>query len=310
MKMTRHFIDLDQLTKKDIDYIVDLSISLKKQDKNSNKQLLGKNIAVIFEKSSTRTRVSFEVGINQLGGSSIIMNANDMQISKGEIISDTSQVLSRYVDAIVIRANSHQTILDLAKYAKVPVINALSNFSHPCQIIASIVTFKENFDNINDKKIVWFGEQNNVLNSYIHIAKFFEFELVICSHSDDDFCKDEIIKAQKSGAKINIIQDPKRAAKNADILITDTWFSMGDKSLDDENLKMQKINKMLPYQVNNEIMALAKKDAIFSHCLPAYRGFEVSAQVIDSKQSVIFDEAENRLHAQKAILLWLFKESC
>ncbi len=308
--MTRHFIDLDQLTKKDIDYIVDLSISLKKQDKNSNKQLLGKNIAVIFEKSSTRTRVSFEVGINQLGGSSIIMNANDMQISKGEIISDTSQVLSRYVDAIVIRANSHQTILDLAKYAKVPVINALSNFSHPCQIIASIVTFKENFDNINDKKIVWFGEQNNVLNSYIHIAKFFEFELVICSHSDDDFCKDEIIKAQKSGAKINIIQDPKRAAKNADILITDTWFSMGDKSLDDENLKMQKINKMLPYQVNNEIMALAKKDAIFSHCLPAYRGFEVSAQVIDSKQSVIFDEAENRLHAQKAILLWLFKESC
>ncbi len=302
----KHFIDIDQLNKEDIKFLIDSSILIKKQDKNSNNGLSGKNIAVIFEKNSTRTRVSFEVAINQLGGDSIIMSSSNMQISKGETISDTAQVLSRYVDAIVIRANCHQTILDLAKYSTIPVVNALSDFSHPCQILAAIMTFIENFGDINGKKLVWLGEQNNVLNSYIHIAKFFNFELVISSPPNMNFSYYQIIKAQKLGAKISVESNPNIAVINADVLISDTWFSMGDKMQDDDNLRQQKINQLMPYQVNEKLMKLAKKDAIFSHCLPAYRGFEVTKDVIDSKQSIVFDEAENRLHSQKAILLWLF----
>ncbi len=304
--MTKHFIDINQLKKDDINNILDLSISLKKQDKNSNKALLGKNIAIIFEKSSTRTRVSFEVGVNQLGGSAIVMNANDMQISKGESIYDTAKVLSRYVDAIVIRANSHQAILDLAKYSTVPVVNALSDFSHPCQIMASILTLKERFGDLSNKKVVWLGEQNNVLNSYIQVAKFFNFELIISSPKEMNSSISEIKLAQQLGAKISLITDPQEAAKNADVLIADTWFSMGDESQRDNNLRQQKINLLAPYQVNKELMSIAKDEAIFSHCLPAYRGFEVTADIIDSERSVVFDEAENRLHTQKAILAWLF----
>ena len=304
--MTKHFIDINQLKKDDINNILDLSISLKKQDKNSNKALLGKNIAIIFEKSSTRTRVSFEVGVNQLGGSAIVMNANDMQISKGESIYDTAKVLSRYVDAIVIRANSHQAILDLAKYSTVPVVNALSDFSHPCQIMASILTLKERFGDLSNKKVVWLGEQNNVLNSYIQVAKFFNFELIISSPKEMNSSISEIKLAQQLGAKISLITDPQEAAKNADVLIADTWFSMGDESQRDNNLRQQKINLLAPYQVNKELMSMAKDEAIFSHCLPAYRGFEVTADIIDSERSVVFDEAENRLHTQKAILAWLF----
>jgi len=216
--MTKHFIDINQLKKDDINNILDLSISLKKQDKNSNKALLGKNIAIIFEKSSTRTRVSFEVGVNQLGGSAIVMNANDMQISKGESIYDTAKVLSRYVDAIVIRANSHQAILDLAKYSTVPVVNALSDFSHPCQIMASILTLKERFGDLSNKKVVWLGEQNNVLNSYIQVAKFFNFELIISSPKEMNSSISEIKLAQQLGAKISLITDPQEAAKNADVI--------------------------------------------------------------------------------------------
>lgn len=304
--MTKHFIDLDKIEAKELLKILALAKKLK-QEKNLSKQaklLPHKNLAMIFEKTSTRTRVSFEVGINQLGGHAVVMNKSDMQLGKGESVEDTAKVLSRFVDAIMIRADSHQTILDLAKHASVPVINALSDFSHPCQIIASILAIEEHLGKIKGKKLAWFGDANNVLNSYIHAAKTFGFELAIATPEEFDFCNAEIKKAQKSGAKISHFFDAKKAAKDADVLITDTWFSMGDAAEKNDAMRQKKQNLLMPFQVNSGLMKLAKKSAIFTHCLPAYRGFEATAEVVDSKKSIIFDEAENRLHAQKAILVW------
>lgn len=304
--MVRHFIDLDKISEKDLHQILALSKKIKKEQ-NAAKQaklLPHKNLAMIFEKTSTRTRVSFEVGINQLGGHAVVMNKNDMQLGKGETVQDTAKVLARFVDAIMIRSNSHQTILDLAKYSSKPVINALSDFSHPCQIMASILTIEEHLGTVVGKKLAWFGDANNVLNSYIHAAKAFGYELAIATPKEFNFCQAEIKKAVKSGAKISYSSDPKKIAKDADVLISDTWFSMGDETEKNDALKQKKLNILMPYQVNEKLMKLAKKTAIFTHCLPAYRGFEVTSEVIDSKKSVIFDEAENRLHAQKAILLW------
>jgi ornithine carbamoyltransferase len=304
--MVKHFIDLNQISATDLQKIVTLAKKLKKErNLSSQSQLLPhKNLAMIFEKSSTRTRVSFEVAINHLGGHAIVMNKNDMQLNKGETVEDTAKVLSRFVDAIMLRCNSHQTLLDLAKHSSVPVINALSDFSHPCQILASILAIEESLGKIKGKKLAWFGDANNVLNSYIHAAKAFGFELAIAKPKELDFCDAEIKKAIKLGAKISVTSDAKKAAKDADVLITDTWFSMGDEAEKNDAARQKKINLLSPYQVNGALMKLAKKSAIFTHCLPAYRGFEVSAEVIDSKKSVVFDEAENRLHAQKAVLLW------
>ncbi len=309
--MVNHFIDLDKISDKDLHKILALSKKIKKEQ-NAAKQaklLPHKNLAMIFEKTSTRTRVSFEVGINQLGGHAVVMNKNDMQLGKGETVQDTAKVLSRFVDAIMIRSNSHQTILELAKYSSKPVINALSDFSHPCQIMASLLTIEEHLGKIAGKKLAWFGDANNVLNSYIHAAKAFGYELAIATPKEFDFCQSEIKKAVKLGAKISYYSDPKKAAKDADVLISDTWFSMGDETEKNDALRQKKLNTLMPYQVNEKLMKLAKKTAIFTHCLPAYRGFEVTSEVIDSKKSVIFDEAENRLHAQKAILLWAMKDS-
>ncbi len=304
--MAKHFIDLNQISNSELQKILSLAHQLKKsKNRASQANLLPqKNLAMIFEKSSTRTRVSFEVAINQLGGHAIVMNKNDMQLNKGETVGDTAKVLSRFVDAIMLRCNSHQTLLDLAKYSSVPVINALSDFSHPCQIIASIMAIEEHLGKIKGKKLAWFGDANNVLNSYIHAAKPFGFELVIAKPKQFNFCDAEIKKAIKLGAKISVFSEAKKAAKDADVLITDTWFSMGDESEKNDALKQKKINLLSPYQVNSNLMKLAKKSAIFTHCLPAYRGFEVTADIIDSKKSIVFDEAENRLHAQKAILVW------
>lgn len=306
--MIKHFIDLDQISSKSLLQILQLAKKLKNENLSKQTKLLSqKNLAMIFEKTSTRTRVSFEVAINQLGGHAIVMNKSDMQLGKGETVEDTAKVLSRFVDAIMIRSNSHQTILDLVKHASVPVINALSDFSHPCQILASILTIEEHLGNISGKKIAWFGDANNVLNSYIHAAKAFGYELAISTPKQFDFCNGEIKKAQKSGAKIFYFEDAKKAAKGADVLVTDTWFSMGDSTEKNEKLKKEKLEILMPYQVNSELVKAAKKSVIFTHCLPAYRGFEVTSAVIDSKKSVVFDEAENRLHAQKAILLWTLK---
>jgi ornithine carbamoyltransferase len=308
-KSLRHFVDLNQIPASELRKILALAVKLK-QEKNPLKQakiLPQKNLAMIFEKTSTRTRVSFEVGINQLGGHAIVMNKNDMQLGKGETVEDTAKVLSRFVDAIMIRSNSHNTIVELAKYASVPVINALSDYSHPCQIMASIQTIEEHLGKISGKKLAWFGDANNVLMSYIHAALAFNYELAIAVPEGYDFCDAEIKKAVKAGAKISLFHDAKKAAKDADVLITDTWISMGDAAEKDEKAKKEKLKKLMPFQVNSALMKLAKKSAIFTHCLPAYRGYEVSSDVIDSKQSVVFDEAENRLHAQKAILVWCLK---
>ena len=302
----KDFIDLDKIDAKELKKIIEIAHKLKRQkDLNSQAKLLAhKNLAMIFEKNSTRTRISFEVAINQLGGHAIVLNKNQMQLGKGETIEDTAQVLSRYVDAIMIRSYAHETILDLAKNSTVPVINGLSDFSHPCQILATILTIEEHLGKISGKKIVWLGDQNNVLNSLIQACVVFDFELVIASPSEINFSVSEIKKAVKNKAKIKLIHDAKKAVKDADVLITDTWISMGEEAENNDAIKQRKINLLNPYQVNKTLMSLAKKYAIFTHCLPAYRGYEVSKEVLESKQSVVFDEAENRLHIQKAILVW------
>jgi ornithine carbamoyltransferase len=306
----KHFIDINKIGSAQLKKIVDVAKKLKEEkfSKNFSDLLKHKNIAMIFEKNSTRTRVSFEVAINQLGGNAIVMNKQDMQLGK-ETVEDTAKVLSRYVNGIVIRSQSHKTITELADNSSVSVINALSDFSHPCQIIASIQAIEESIGSIGKKKLAWFGDQNNVLNSYIQAAKFFDYELSIASPKELDFSKDEIIKAVKNGAKINQFNNPKDAAKNADVLITDTWISMGENAEKNQTLKEKKIKQLLPFQVNLDLFKLANKKAIFTHCLPAYRGFEVSNEVIDSKKSIVFEEAENRLHAQKSILIWLFSNN-
>lgn len=314
--MVKHFIDLDEISSSDLYEIIDLAKKLKKEHKaggraykNHGKLLANKNLAMIFEKTSTRTRVSFDVGMNQLGGNAIVMNKSDMQLVKGESASDTAKALSRYVDAIMIRAISHDTIVEVAKNSDVAVINALSDFSHPCQILASIMTIEERLGDIKGKKLSWFGDANNVLNSYIHGAKKFDYELTMAIPNNSDLkefdlCDVEIKKAQDSGAKVSVVNDPKEAAKDADVLITDTWFSMGDETEHNDALRQKKINVLKEYQVNSQLMSLAPKHAIFTHCLPAYREYEVTSEVIDSDASVVFDEVENRLHLQKAILLW------
>lgn len=314
--MVKHFIDLDDISSSDLREILDLAKKLKKEHKEKGRafkkqaELLAHNsLAMIFEKTSTRTRVSFDVGINQLGGSAIVMNKNDMQLVKGESAADTARALSRYVDGIMIRAISHDTITEIAKYSDVPVINALSDFSHPCQILASILTIEENLGNIEGKKLSWFGDANNVLNSYIHGAKKFGYELTMAIPKNSDLkefdlCDVEIKKAQDAGSKVTVVNDPKEAAKGAEVIITDTWFSMGDETEHNDALRQKKINVLKNYQVNSELMSLAADNAIFTHCLPAYREYEVTSEVIDSDASVVFDEAENRLHIQKAILLW------
>ena len=300
----RHFIDLSLLTSQDVKQILDLAVDVKKNKQKYLQALQNKNLMMIFEKPSTRTRVSFEVAINQLGGLAIITNKNDSQLGKGETIADTAKVLSRYVDFIMIRSNSHLAITEMAENSSVPVINGLSDFSHPCQILASILTIQENLGDIKGKKIVWCGDQNNVLNSYIHAAKLLEFQLYIASPEELDFCKKEIIKAHKQGADIHLYHNIKTAIKDADVVITDTWVSMGEDAEYNDAVRQRKINLLEPFQVNTKVMKLAKKNALFSHCLPVYRGFEATSDVVDGKSSVIFDEAENRLHIQKAILLW------
>lgn len=302
----KDFIDIDKIDNKELKKIIDIAHKLKRQkDLSSQSKLLAhKNLAMIFEKNSTRTRISFEVAINQLGGHAIVLNKNQMQLGKGETIEDTARVLSRYVDAIMIRSYSHQTIIDLAQNSTVPVINGLSDFSHPCQILATILTLEEHLGKVSGKKIVWLGDQNNVLNSLIQASAVFDFELVIASAVEINFSLSEVKKAIKNKAEIKLSHDAKKAVKDADAIITDTWISMGDEAETNDAIRQRKINLLMPFQVNKNIMKLAKKTAVFTHCLPAYRGFEVSEDVLESKQSVVFDEAENRLHVQKAILVW------
>ncbi len=294
----RDFLDISDLDHVQLRAILDKAKSLKDELKKKGhaKYLEGKQLAMIFEKNSTRTRVSFEVGINQLGGNAILITNKDSQIGRGEPILDTAKVLSRYVDIIMIRTFKHNTLKDLAEHASVPVINGLTDYSHPCQIMADIMTAEEHLGNIEGKIVAWIGDVNNVCRSWIHAAEKFGFGLRIS-------CPKKYCAEAADNSSVKYFENPVDAVKNADIITTDTWVSMGDE------IETEKKKKALkPYQVNKELVKHAKENYIFLHCLPAHRGEEVTVDIIDGPNSVIYDEAENRLHAQKAIMLWCFGE--
>jgi ornithine carbamoyltransferase len=299
--MVNHFLDLDVVSKPDLRAMLDMAAALKSDLKagGSNTSLSGKTLALLFEKPSTRTRVSFEVGMRQLGGDVIVLERETTQFGRGETVADTARVLSRYVDAIMIRTTAESKLLELAEHATIPVINGLTDRTHPCQLMADVMTFEEHKGPIKGKKIAWSGDGNNMAASWIHAAVQFDFELAIAAPME--LSPDaEILKwAQEQGAKVSVTSDVESAIDGADCVVTDTWVSMGDQ---DETSGRH--NLLQAYQVDQRLMDGANKDAIFMHCLPAYRGREVTADVLDGPQSVIWDEAENRLHAQKGILNW------
>jgi ornithine carbamoyltransferase len=295
----RHFLDLAELPGKELRKIIDLARDLKKRGEGgSARPLDGQTLAMIFDKPSTRTRVSFDVAMRQLGGEAIMLTGKEMQLGRGETIADTARVLSRYVDCIMIRILDHKKLKEFADNATVPVISGLTKFSHPCQVMADVLTFEEKKGPIRGKTVAWTGDANNVLTSWVHAAARFDFALKVATPKD--FSPRPALKewAKREGAAVTFLRDPEAAVDAADCIVTDTWVSMGDK----EAKKRHNIFK--PYQVNRGLLKLAKRDAIFMHCLPAHRGEEVTDEVIDGPQSVVFDEAENRLHAQKGILAW------
>ena len=273
-----------------------------KAGRDTRKPLAGKTVGMIFEKPSTRTRVSFEVGITQLGGTPLMLSASDMQLGRGETISDTGRVLSRYLDAIMIRCLSHNTLTELAAASDIPVINGLTDLSHPCQIMADLQTMCEHFGRLDGLIVTWFGDGNNVANSWIEAAVLFGFELRLAGPAAYQPDAELLSWAQSSGGKIILSEDAEAAASGAHVLVTDVWISMGDE----EGTRVQ---DMKPFQVNDALMALAAPNAIFMHCLPAWREMEVTASVIDGPQSAVWDEAENRLHAQKAIMAHLISDN-
>jgi len=299
MAAIKHFLDLHNFDAQTLREILDLGLEIKSGKKsNANKLLAGKTLAMIFEKPSTRTRVSFEVGMIQLGGNAVMMGGKDSQLGRGETVADTARVLSRYVDAIMIRTDDPAKLTGLAEHAEVPVINGLTDSSHPCQLMADVMTYEEHRGPIAGKKVVWCGDGNNVAASFMHAAGRFGFHLSLALPAELPL-DDEVLQwAKAEGVDFSITQDADEACNDADLVVTDTWVSMGDEDAD-------KRHKLLsPFQVDERRMALAKKDALFMHCLPAHRDEEVAASVIDGPQSVIWDEAENRLHAQKGILAW------
>jgi ornithine carbamoyltransferase len=301
--MTRkNFIDLDTIDTQELRHILQNSQDMKATRKGVSQTgpLAGKVLAMIFERPSTRTRVSFDVGMRELGGQTLMLTGAEMQLGRGETIADTARVLSRYVDAIMIRILSHKALLELAENATVPVINGLTRQSHPCQVMADLLTFQERKGPIDGAKVAWTGDSNNVLQSWMHAATRFPFDLAIATPPELAPKPSDIKKLQKQGARIEWTSDPYEAAEKADCIITDTWVSMGDREME------RRHNLLKPYQVNKRLMEQADKDAIFMHCLPAHRGEEVTSEIMDGPLSVVFDEAENRLHAQKGILTWCF----
>ena len=298
----RHFLDLTDIPVAELRGMIDQSRAMKDQVKRDRaaaaKPLAGKTLAMIFDKPSTRTRVSFDIAMRQLGGDVIMLTGQEMQLGRGETIADTARVLSRYVDAIMIRILSHDALVELAQHATVPVINGLTRLSHPCQVMADVMTFEEKKGNIKGHTVAWTGDANNVLSSWMHAAKSFDFRLNVAIPPELKLDRSIGTWVKEAGAKIHLTHDPEEAVVGSDCVVTDTWVSMGDK--DGE----RRHNLLKPYQVNARLMAQAKPDAIFMHCLPAHRGDEVTDEVIDGPQSVVFDEAENRLYAQKGILAW------
>jgi ornithine carbamoyltransferase len=300
----RHFLDLIDIEPSELRGIIEDSRAMKARAGDSHAlPIAGKMLAMIFDKPSTRTRVSFDVAMRQLGGQTIVLTGQEMQLGRGETVADTARVLSRYVDAIMIRTLEHGMLLELAQYATVPVINGLTRRSHPCQIMADVMTFEEHSGPIRGRKVAWTGDANNVLTSWMHAARQFDFELAVATPPELAPKRKVLEWAGSSGARIEIGYDPEVAVAGADCVVTDTWVSMGDKD------GARRHNLLRPYQVNSALMAKAKSNAIFLHCLPAHRGDEVTDDVIDGPQSAVFDEAENRLHAQKGILAWCFNAS-
>ena len=267
---------------------------------DDDQPLAGRMVALIFEKPSTRTRVSFDVGVRQLGGQTMVLSGKEMQLGHGETIADTARVLSRYVDLIMIRTFEEATLLEMAEYATVPVINGLTNRTHPCQIMADVMTYEEHRGPIAGKKVVWAGDGNNVCTSFIHAAGQFGFDFTFTGPEtlEPEAAATDFARAQ--GVRITMERDPARAVQGADLVVTDTWVSMHDP----ESAKERRHNQLRGYQVNEALMAQAKPDALFMHCLPAHRNDEATSAVMDGPHSVIFDEAENRLHAQKAVMRW------
>jgi len=301
MSTPRHFLELDRFPRETLRGLLSRAAEMKAALKagETEKPLNGKTLALIFDKPSTRTRVSFDAGMQQLGGFTIMLTGAEMQLGRGETIADTARVLSRYVDAIMIRILDHTMLYELAANATVPVINGMTKLTHPCQVLADLMTFEERKGSIAGKTVAWTGDSNNVMASWMHAAAIFDFTLKIATPKA--FAPNEALRAwaKKAKAKIQYSDDPVSCVTGADCVITDTWVSMGDE---DEANRRQKL--LQPYQVNAELMGHAAKDAIFMHCLPAHRGEEVTSDIIDGPQSAVWDEAENRLHAQKAILEW------
>ncbi|MBQ0754879.1 MAG: ornithine carbamoyltransferase [Gammaproteobacteria bacterium] len=295
----RHFLTLLDLSPAELNRLIQRAIELKAMHRSGKRHdiMRGKTLGMIFEKSSTRTRVSFEAGMTHFGGASIFLSPRDTQLGRGEPIEDSARVLSRMVDIVMIRTFAHQTIETFSAYSAVPVINALTDDFHPCQLLADMQTYVEHRGSIQGKKVVWVGDGNNMCNSYINAARQFDFELVVsCPEGFEPNA--ELLSRESS--RVSIERDPLAAAHNAHLVVTDVWASMGQ-----EDEQKQREKAFANYQVNNQLMALADKQALFMHCLPAHRGEEVSAELMDAKDSVVWDEAENRLHAQKALLEFL-----
>ena len=301
----KHFLDLSEVTPADLRAILDRAKAVKaaraglpKGATDPDPALNGHMLAAVFERESTRTRVSFDVGMRQLGGRTMVLTGDETQLGRGETVADTARVLSRYVDIIVLRTLRHEYLMELADYATVPVINGLTELSHPCQLMADMLTIEEHRGPLKDKVMTWCGDGNNVAASLVHAAVQFDFELRLASPKKYAMRPDVLDWAKANGGRVHVTENAVEAVTGADAVFADTWVSMGQKGRD----KRMKI--LAPYQVTEDLMAHAKPDALFLHCLPAHRGEEVTAAVIDGPQSVVWDEAENRLHAQKAILLW------
>lgn len=297
---TKNFLTLSELSKKEFNQLIEYSIKLKKElKKGQNKPLLkNKTLTMIFQKPSTRTRVSFEIGMHQLGGSAVNLSSSDMQLSRGESVEDTAKTLSCYTDCIMARVYDHQLLEKLADYSKIPVINGLSDSFHPCQILADFMTIKEKKKKLQGLKLAWIGDGNNVCNSMIYGCALAGVKMSIATPKGFE-PNQQVVSEGKKSVEIELTTDPTQAVKNADVVVTDTFTSI-------HNTDPKRTKKFLPkYQVNEKLMKLAKKNAIFLHCLPAKRGNEVTSSVIDGPQSVVWDEAENRLHTQKALLVFL-----
>ena len=304
---TRHFLDLSDAGGDALAAMLNDAIDRKgarkswpKGKADADAPLAGHVLAMIFEKSSTRTRVSFDIAMRQLGGSAIVMESGSMQLGRGESIADTARVLSRMVDAIMIRTDDHAKVEEMARHASVPVINGLTDASHPCQIVADLLTIIEHGKALPGLELAWLGDGNNVLHSILEAAGIFKFNVRVATPAGFEPEAAFVEAARAGGATITLTQDAEAAARGADVIVTDTWVSMGQENA------ASKIAAMQPFQVNDALMALAKPEADFLHCLPAHVGDEVTQSVIEGPQSRVFDEAENRIHAQKSVLLWAF----